>query len=146
MTHHHSIRKFAIVGSLLLSSACATTQRHAVTPLPVRLLSPTPFRVHVRAPDDAVVASCEVLRISGTVAAVRGDTIEFTAVTSDLLPRGASDCLQGRAGFVVVSQAPALRTEIGRANNGRSAAMIILLSPVLVLTVILILWSRSNYT
>jgi hypothetical protein len=145
MTHHRFIG-IAILGSLLLSSACATTQRHAVTPLPVRLLSPTPFRVHVRAPGDAAVTSCEVLRISGTVAAVRGDTIEFAAVTSDLLPRGTSDCLQGRAGFVVVSQAPALRTEIGRANNGRSAAMIILLSPVLVLVVIMILLSGSTYT
>ena len=114
---------------LLLSSGCATTRRHPVVPLPVRLISPTPFFAHVRARADTAATYCQVLRIAGTVAAVRGDTLEFTAVASDLRPRGAADCLEGRAGFVVLSSAPDLQAETTIVRNGRTFGLVLFLVP-----------------
>ncbi len=115
---------------LLLSSGCATTRRHPVVPLPVRLVSPTPFFAHVRARADTAATYCQVLRISGTVAAVRGDTLEFAAVASDLRPRGAADCLEGRAGFVVLSSAPGLQAETAIVRNGRTVGLVLLVVPL----------------
>ncbi len=119
-----------IVGCVLLLSGCATARRQPVVPLPVRLVSPTPFLAHVRARADTAATYCQVLRISGTVAAVRGDTLELAAVVSDRQPRGAADCLQGRAGFVVLSSAPALQAEVVSASTGRTVALLLILLPL----------------
>ncbi|MCC7002929.1 MAG: hypothetical protein IT357_12300 [Gemmatimonadaceae bacterium] len=111
MTSPRAFRRLVLLGSALLVSACATTRRYPVTPLPVQLVSPTPFLVHVRARADTAANSCQVLRITGTVSSMEGDTLEFARVWSDRRPRGASDCLEGRPGFVVRSSAPDVRGE-----------------------------------
>jgi len=117
-------------GCVLLLGGCATVRRQPVVPLPIRLASPTPFLVHVRARADTAATYCQVLRISGTVAAVRGDTIEFAAVVSHRQPRGAADCLEGRAAFVVLSSAPALQAEVVRESTGRTVALVLILVPL----------------
>lgn len=111
MTSPRAFHRLAILGPVVLISACATTRRYQVTPLPVQLVSPTPFLVHVRARADTAANFCQVLRITGTVSSMEGDTLEFARVWSDRRPRGASDCLEGRPGFVVRSSAPDVRGE-----------------------------------
>ena len=123
-----TLRGLLICGGVLLVGGCATVRRQPVLPLPIRLVSPTPFLAHVRARADTAATYCQVLRISGTVAEVRGDTLELTSVVTDRQPRGAADCLQGRAGFVVLSSAPALQAEVGRASSGRTVALVLLLT------------------
>lgn len=130
MTKLRAFSDITILGCLLLLGGCATARRQPVLPLPVRLVSPTPFFAHVRARADTAATYCQVLRISGTVAEVRGDTLEFATVASDLRPRGAADCLAGRAGFVVLSSAPALQAEVVRASTGRTVALVVLLVPL----------------
>jgi hypothetical protein len=130
MTNLRSIGENTILGCLLFLGGCATARRQPVLPIPARLVSPSPFVAHVRARADTAATSCQVLRISGTVAAVRGDTLEFTAVTSDQRPRGAADCLKGRAGFVVLSSAPGLQAEVVRASSGRTVALVLLFVPL----------------
>ncbi len=115
----------AIVSSLLLLGGCAVSRRHPVVPLPVRLVSPKPFVAHVRARADTAATSCPVLRVTGTVAAVRGDTVEFAALRSDRRPRRAVDCLQGRAGYIVLSAAPDLRAETTIVRNGRTVGLVL---------------------
>lgn len=111
MTCRSALLRLAILGPVLLSAACSTTRRYPATPLPVTLVSATPFMVHVRARADTAANACQVLRISGTVSAMQGDTLEFARVWSDRRPQGASDCLQGRPGFVVRSSVPDLQGE-----------------------------------
>ena len=111
MTRRSALLRLAILGPVLLSAACSTTRRYPVTPLPVKLVSATPFMVHVRARGDTATNSCQVLRIRGTVSSMQGDTLEFARVWSERQPRGASDCLQGRPGFVVRSSVPDLQGE-----------------------------------
>ncbi|MCC7002928.1 MAG: hypothetical protein IT357_12295 [Gemmatimonadaceae bacterium] len=112
--------------AMLLLAGCATTRRYPVTAsLPVRLVSPTPFLVHVRARADTAATSCAVLRLTGSVSAVRRDTMEFASVWSDQRPRDADDCLQGRPGFLVLSSAPDLQGETAKANNGRTAVLVV---------------------
>lgn len=115
----------AIVSSLLLLGGCAVSRRHPVVPLPVRLVSPKPFVAHVRARADTAATSCPVLRVTGTVAVVRGDTVEFAALRSDRRPRRAVDCLQGRAGYIVLSAAPDLRAETTMVRNGRAVGLVL---------------------
>ena len=129
MTKLRALGRITILATLLLSTGCATTRKHPVMPLPVRLVSPTPFFAHVRARADTAATYCQVLRISGTVAEVRGDTLEFAAVASDLRPRGAADCLEGRAGFVVLSSAPGLQAEKTIVRNWRTAGLVLFLVP-----------------
>lgn len=111
MTRRSALLRLAILGPVLLSAACSTTRRYPVTPLPVTLVSATPFMVHVRARADTAANACQVLRIRGTVSSMQGDTLEFARVWSERRPRGASDCLAGRPGFVVRSSAPDLQGE-----------------------------------
>ena len=129
MTNRRANGRLAILGFLLVCSGCVTTRRHPVVPLPVRLVSPTPFFAHVRARADTAATSCQVLRISGTVAEVRGDTLEFSAVSTERQPRGSADCLEGRAGFVVLSGAPALQAETTIRRNGRTVLLVVVLVP-----------------
>jgi hypothetical protein len=111
MTNPRTLRLLAILGPVLLGAACSTTRRYPVVPPPVKFVSSTPFMVHVRARADTAANSCQALRITGTVTSMENDTLEFASVTSDQRPRGASDCLAGRPGFVVLSSAPDLQGE-----------------------------------
>lgn len=119
------MHRTALIASLLLLSGCATARRHPVVPLPVRLVSPEPFVAHVRARADTAATECAVLRVTGTVAAVRGDTLEFAALWSDRRPRRAVDCLKGRAGYIVLSSAPALHAETTIVRNGRTVGLVL---------------------
>ena len=131
-------RGAAISVALLVSVGCATTHRHPVLPLPVRLASPTPFFAHVRARADTAANYCSVLRISGTVAVVRGDTLEFAALHGERRPNGASDCLAGRPAFVVLSSAPELQAVTVRANTGRTVGVALMLMSITILGSLLI--------
>jgi hypothetical protein len=111
MTSRPALLRLAVLVPVLLGAACSTTRRYPVTPLPVKLVSSTPFMVHVRERADTAANSCQVFRITGTVSSMQGDTLEFARVWSIHQPRGASDCLQGRPGFVVRSSAPDLQGE-----------------------------------
>lgn len=129
--HRHRVKHIiAIVASLLFLGGCAVSRRHPVVPLPVRLVSPEPFVAHVRARGDTAATSCPVLRVTGTVEAVRGDTVEFAALRSDLRPRRAVDCLQGRAGYIVLSAAPDLRAETTIARHGRTVGLVLVSASV----------------
>lgn len=136
MTNRRANGRLAILGFLLFCSGCVTTRRHPVVPLPVRLVSRTPFFAHVRARADTAATSCQVLRISGTVTEVRGDTLEFSAVSTERRPRGAADCLEGRAGFVVLSGAPALQAETTILRKGRTVLLVAFLVPISAIVVV----------
>lgn len=144
MAKHRAIHRLVGLTALLLFTACATTRRYPATEsLPVRLVSPKPFPVHVRARADTSATSCQVLRITGTVSAVRGDTMEFASVWSDRRPREAEDCLQGRPGFLVLSSAPDLQGETAQANNGRTAVLVIVTGALTSFAAIIILILQS---
>ena len=138
MAKGRAIVRLALLGALTLGAGCVTTRRYPVVPLPVQLVSPTPFFAHVRTRADTAAPYCAVLRITGTVAEVRGDTIEFTAVWSDRRPRWAGDCLEGRPGYVVLSTAPAVRAETTIAPRGRLLGIFILVVPVAALLGVLL--------
>lgn len=112
MAKPRALARLVSLSALLLFSGCATTRRYQATEsLPVRLVSPTPFLVRLRARADTAANFCQALRVTGTVTSMQGDTLEFARVWSDRRPRGASDCLEGRPGFLLRSSAPDLQGE-----------------------------------
>jgi hypothetical protein len=143
MTRPFARLRLASLFALLLCSGCATTRRYPAESLPVRLVSPKPFAVHLRARPDTAASSCQVLRITGTVGAVRGDTLEFSRVWSDLRPSYGADCLAGRPGYVLLSSAPDLQGEIGTAHNVRTAVLVILSGAVTAIATLFVVLSQA---
>jgi len=144
MATQRALHRLVALTALLLGAGCATTRRYPATEtLPVRLVSRTPFPVHVRARADTSATSCQVLHITGTVSAVRGDTMEFASVWSDRRPREAEDCLQGRPGYLVLSSAPDLQGETARANNGRTAVLAVVTGALTSMVALIILISQA---
>jgi hypothetical protein len=143
MTRSFALLRLASVAALLLVSACATTRRYPAESLPVRLVSSTPFAVHLRARPDTAASSCEVLRITGTVEAVLGDTMAFTRVWSDVRPGTGGDCLAGRPGFVLLSSAPNLQGEVGTPRNARTTLLVVLTGTVTAIATIIVVVLHS---
>lgn len=125
--------------SALLAIGCATTRRDPPLPLPARFVSPTPFLAHVRARADTAATNCQVLRIEGKVAMVRGDTLEFSELHAERQPNGAADCLAGRPAYVVVSSAPDLQAETSRANSAMTISLFVFIVPFTALVTLIAL-------
>lgn len=121
--------RIALLGLLVLGEGCVTTRLHPVVPIPVRLVSPTPFFAHVRARADTAATFCAVKGITGTVAQQRGDTLEFAALWSDKRPRWSADCLEGRPGYVVLSSAPDVQAVTTIVPRGRRVGLFVLVVP-----------------
>ncbi len=119
--------------AMVSSAGCSATRRVSAAPLPLRLSSPTPFEVYVRESVDGLVVVCRALRVDAQVQTIDGDTLWLAAAHARKLPRGAPDCLQGRAGFIVTSAHPELQSESVDGRPLRTLTMIVLMIPLAVL-------------
>jgi hypothetical protein len=118
-----------LVGLVLLTAGCYSTQRSPVTRPSIQLDDPRPFAVHLGDPADMSRETCAVRRLRATVREVRGDTLLLDdASTLRRAPR-TRDCLRGRAGYVVLAEQRSIETVTMHANPWRTAGAILLAIP-----------------
>ena len=132
--------------SCFVLTGCYTARDVSVLPLPVRLTSPSAFRLVEPAGPNGPAASCLALRAELDVSAVRGDTLHFARVAVLRQAAGAVPCTLSGAGFVVVTENPDLRAERLAFDSGLSAAATVALAVAIPLAgglALLLLWSGT---
>ena len=119
--------RLALVASLACAS-CVSTHRASVAPAPLQLRSVQPFRAHVAATDSTTAATCTMTAALGFVRAIRGDTLEFAALSAVRRPSDQPDCTRGRPATVIVSESPQLTSVVVQPNHARSAVAFVMLA------------------
>ena len=120
---HPLIRRAAALLFVVLSLAgCYTVRRVAVTPVPIVLVSPSPFmlyRTEATAADTA--RSCAAMRAEGAMSRVRGDTLFLSAARITAYPPRRTRCQVAGLVHVVLSDHPDLQAESYSYSKDRSA-------------------------
>ena len=100
-----------------------------------RLEAPEAFPVHQRT-DAGFLLACHARSVEGTVAAVRGDTVEFHSVWIRR-PVGASPrCAAGRTSRVVVSDLRGASEPVQRRSQWRTLGVAALAIPLVLIAII----------
>ena len=139
-------RATGLVLTCALLTGCYTPRIIPVVPLPVRLRSPTEFRLVQPAGPDWAALSCRALRAEVHVSALHGDTLHFSRATVLAQATGAAPCTTMGAGFLVVAEHPDLRAEKLAFNGGLTAAATVGLLVALPLVggfLLVLLWSGT---
>ncbi len=140
MRHPLSSLRTAIV--LAVASAapgCSQLYLEPVLPMPMRVVSPTPFRVEVPRQDGTPADTCFGTAAEGTVDAIRTDTLWFVALRVTNVARGR-DCAAGRAAFILLADAPQLSTEYSVVERRRSAVAAIFIVPQVAIILAFLFW------
>lgn len=135
----------ALILSFALLTGCYAPRYSPAVPLPVRLESPTEFRLLQSATPERAATECRVLRAALAVSEIRADTLHFTEATVLRQATGATPCTPSGAGFVVAAEHPDLRVQTFAFDGARSAvAAVVLLVTLPIAGALLIVASWSG--
>lgn len=130
----------------VLASGCYGMRRQAPLPLPMRLVSPTPFALEFTGSDGVSPVACLARRVDLDVSAMTRDTLHFASARILSQPVDQPTCSLSGPGQVVLAQYPQLRAERGELHSGRTWLAILAILPLAITTVWLVGWATYGGT